>query len=78
MNTKITIGIIAISAFMLVLGTVVASQTFAKQASTCTNGGDQTTSGTCSGNISQNNKCQTTYKGNSINSQIDTQTGSGC
>jgi hypothetical protein len=78
MRTKLVIGIIAIAAVMLALSSIEANQASAKSVSTCTNNGGQTSTGPCQGNLDSNNKCQTTHAGNSENSAVKSQTGSGC
>ena len=79
MTTKLTVGIIATAVLMLAVTSIeVANHASAKSLSTCTNNGGQTSTGTCAGNIDNNNKCQTTFAGNSPNSEVKSKTGSGC
>ncbi|CAN5636976.1 hypothetical protein BH23THE1_BH23THE1_34510 [soil metagenome] len=79
MNSKtLSIGMIAITALMLTVSTIAVSDVTAKSVSSCTNNGDQSSEGSCKGNTDKNNKCQDNHAGNSFNSKVKSQEGSGC
>ena len=79
MNSKtLSIGMIAITALMLTVSTIAFNDVSAKSVSSCTNNGGSTSEGSCNGNIEKNNKCEETHAGNSFNSKVKSQEGSGC
>ena len=70
---------IAITVLMLTLSmTTVVNPVAAKSVSECTNNGGSTSQGSCHGNLDKNNKCEETHAGNSFNSKVKSQEGSGC
>jgi hypothetical protein len=79
MNSKtLAIGMIAITALMLTFSTIAINEVTAKSVSSCTNNGGSTSEGSCKGNTDKNNKCEETHAGNSFNSKVKSQEGSGC